>query len=296
MKWLIALCIVNCVNAAERPLSAMVDRLESRFNCKINYPSSMRYRKTNFDNFISLKKSLSKIFASESYSVTSKDGIRTVNVSEKRRNILGDFGKSRIVPVNILNSGKKILVDKKSLLLSFDENMSKFEKQEFCEKNDLQCDELSLDRSHVLVRVKRGVSKELMKNLTQKGKVKASYNHVVRTASTDLVGVNLAQVIIEDQFYDKQWGHQVINGHVGYLDQKAKLIKVVVLDTGVNLSHEDLSSSKISNRDFSDHLLTDSDNNGHGSGVIGVISASWNGKGISGLTGADTISVKVFDH
>ncbi|MCO4781911.1 MAG: S8 family serine peptidase [Candidatus Cloacimonetes bacterium] len=301
MKLIIAFLMVGAAHAANAPLSLLVNSLENRYECKIDYPEKLKYRSSNLKDFSSLEKSLSKLFHSESYTVTVKDSVKTVNVIEKSQFRLGDLGKTKVSPMTVKVGSKELKVEKNSMLLSFKKSMSLADKERFLNKNDLKFDRKSLQNNLILVRSDKDVSTDLIATISKDDNVTADFNHMVKTAGTDSIVVNLAQVDvaqidITDEFYSQQWGHQQVKGQTGYLDQKNKLIKVVVLDTGVNLSHEDLEDSNVANRDFNDTLLTDNDVNGHGTGVIGIIGAAWNGKGISGLSGAEVISVKVFDN
>lgn len=301
MKLIITFLMVGVAHAANGPLSLLVNNLEKRYECKIEFPEKLKYRSSSLTDMTSLEKSLSKIFHSESYTITVKDSVKIVNVIEKSKFKLGDLGRSTVSPVTVKRGEKELQVEKNSMLLSFKDSMSLGEREGFLNQHGLKFDRKALQNKLVLVRSSKDVSSDLLSTVSKNENVNADFNYMVKTAGTENIVVNLAQVgvaqiDITDEFYSQQWGHQQVKGQTGYLDQKNKLIKVVVLDTGVNLSHEDLVDSNVTNRDFDDTLLTDNDVNGHGTGVIGIIGAAWNGKGISGLSGAEVISVKVFDN
>ncbi|PCJ20635.1 MAG: hypothetical protein COB02_03680 [Candidatus Cloacimonadota bacterium] len=296
MRYLIIFLMCSVVESVERPLSIVVGQIETKFECKINFPEKISTRKTNVKVFVSLKKALNSLFYKESFVIQKKSGIREVKVYEKNFQKLGNLGESKIIPRKILIKGKETLVDSNSLILSFNKKLSRNKKIELLEKFNLKYDSRSLNQDNILIRTSASVEEKLIKKISNENDVRVDYNYLIKVAGNEAIAVNLAAIKVTDEFYNQQWGHQSVNGHVGYLDEKSKLIKIVVLDTGVNLSHEDLVEGKVSNRDFSDDLLVDNDNNGHGTGVVGIIGAVWNGKGISGLTGTDIISVKVFDH
>ncbi len=72
--------------------------------------------------------------------------------------------------------------------------------------------------------------------------------------------------------------------------------KVVVLDTGYNYNHPELSSSYLGGKDFVNNDNDPADDNGHGSHVAGIITADGinpNAKGVAPATGV--ISGKVLD-
>ena len=75
-------------------------------------------------------------------------------------------------------------------------------------------------------------------------------------------------------------------------------VVVAVLDTGVNIRHEDLVGRTVPGRDFVGGDADPADENGHGTAVAGVIAAgAGNGRGIAGV-GWNTrvMPVRVLDH
>ena len=101
-----------------------------------------------------------------------------------------------------------------------------------------------------------------------------------------------------DQFYDKTSG------------SKGKETVVAVVDTGIDLEHEDLRDRLWTNRsdviagrhgyDFANHDADPSDDYGHGTHCAGIIAAqAGNGKGIAGISQSSDIklmALKVLDE
>lgn len=81
----------------------------------------------------------------------------------------------------------------------------------------------------------------------------------------------------------RDWGHIPLN--LEELHQKAdgKDIKVAVLDTGCDLTHQDLKDRIIASKDFTGSRSGASDVAGHGTHCAGIISASINGVGLIGV-------------
>jgi thermitase len=85
-----------------------------------------------------------------------------------------------------------------------------------------------------------------------------------------------------DPYFDRQWALSKINMLPAADNEKARIITVAVLDTGVDASHEDLQGVVKGNICFSDSN-TSSDINGHGTHISGIIAAVGdNGIGIAG--------------
>ncbi|MEM1225106.1 MAG: S8 family serine peptidase [Planctomycetota bacterium] len=70
-------------------------------------------------------------------------------------------------------------------------------------------------------------------------------------------------------------------------------LPVVVLDTGVDRTHPDLSGRIVNGPDFVNGDSDSSDDQGHGTRVAGIIAAKRNGSGVTGLSSGQVIAVKV---
>jgi len=94
------------------------------------------------------------------------------------------------------------------------------------------------------------------------------------------------------------WGVEAINSPLlwsqGY---NGKNIKIAVMDTGVDLSHPDLQGNIHKGFNFINPNEPPLDDNGHGTMIIGIISASHNNIGITGIAPhADIYPIKVLDR
>ncbi len=103
----------------------------------------------------------------------------------------------------------------------------------------------------------------------------------------------------DDTYFNRQWGFentkQVINGVVGVEDADIDAstawdtelgnVKVAILDTGINESHQDLTGKVVGRQDFTGSLTSGTnDVYGHGSHVAGIVAANTNnGKGVAGV-------------
>ncbi|HEX5579866.1 MAG TPA: S8 family serine peptidase [Candidatus Limnocylindria bacterium] len=87
---------------------------------------------------------------------------------------------------------------------------------------------------------------------------------------------------------DPLWGNQLEQRLVRApkawdLERGSRSTIVAVVDTGVQLKHPDLSARLVSGRDFVNHDRKPADDNGHGTAVAGVIAATANSIGVTGL-------------
>ncbi len=109
-----------------------------------------------------------------------------------------------------------------------------------------------------------------------------------------------AKFVPNDPYYAFQWGNQMIRADLAW--DKANLVKksnviVAVLDTGVNINHEDLKQVTIPGIDLADDKKSTNDVVGHGTHVAGIIAGQAdNGTGISGIApNSKIMPVKVLD-
>src|SRR5882757_9067761 len=106
-----------------------------------------------------------------------------------------------------------------------------------------------------------------------------------------------------DTNWDKQWGMQAIGAPAAWAKTTGAGVKIGIVDTGVDLTHEDLAGQIV---ETTSCLQTDGnplkctgtaqDDFGHGTHVAGIAAAiKDNGKGVAGVApGARLVVAKVF--
>ena len=104
-----------------------------------------------------------------------------------------------------------------------------------------------------------------------------------------------------DPLRPRQWGLTAVHAELAWSIGTGSGAVVAVIDSGVDGSHPDLTAGMVSGKntrnDRGDYSAPDSDNNGHGTHVAGIIAArANNGKGIAGVAPeAQIMPVKVLD-
>jgi subtilisin family serine protease len=98
-----------------------------------------------------------------------------------------------------------------------------------------------------------------------------------------LVGVVPARAA-NDPGAPQQWNMAVVGAEAAWATGTGKGITVAVVDTGVNLTHEDLAARIVPGWNFVEDNATPQDDNGHGTHVAGIVGAiANNGKGVIGV-------------
>ncbi|HEY3375715.1 MAG TPA: S8 family serine peptidase [Candidatus Aquicultor sp.] len=193
--------------------------------------------------------------------------------------------------------------------------------------------------NQVLLRPKRGVTRATINKFNEQIGVKTASTNKLGVMKVSLTGSDLkkalatynasdlfeyaepnykrkaADITPNDTLYSEQWGLAKIGMPTawGVASSSSNAVKVAILDTGVDTSHEDLQGifamdpnnpsrilgkhfySDVSGRQLSDDILTD--NAGHGTHIAGIIAAvANNSKGIAGIASAAKIMpVKILD-
>lgn len=97
-----------------------------------------------------------------------------------------------------------------------------------------------------------------------------------------------------DSYYSKQWALPLMHVPEGWslLAPSDNMVKVAVIDTGVDLHHPDLSAYILPGKDYIDQDDSPLDLHGHGTHVSGIIAAEANNAmGIAGLRGPANIQI-----
>jgi subtilisin family serine protease len=102
-----------------------------------------------------------------------------------------------------------------------------------------------------------------------------------------------------DAEWPEQWGLRLTGiSQAWQLAPPAQNVVVAVIDTGVDATHPDLQGVVVPGYDFINQTATPNDDEGHGTGVAGVIAARTDNRiGIAGICGGCRIMpVKALDH
>ena len=105
---------------------------------------------------------------------------------------------------------------------------------------------------------------------------------------------------LQNPLYSEQWSLQHFNIpelQAGIDDEQLKQITVAVLDSGIDLQHEDLLDALVKGYDFVDNDEDPTDELGHGTHVSGIIGATNNDKGILGVaSGVRIMPVRILNN
>ncbi len=110
--------------------------------------------------------------------------------------------------------------------------------------------------------------------------------------------VHIADVIPSDPDWGLQYGLPAIRAPQGWqITTGSSSVIIAIVDTGISLSHPDLSAKIVSGWDFVNNDSIADDDEGHGTHVAGIAAAETNnGTGVAGVSwGALLMPVKVLD-
>jgi subtilisin family serine protease len=101
---------------------------------------------------------------------------------------------------------------------------------------------------------------------------------------------------VNDPAFDRQWGMQLIGAPAAWDRATGAGVTIAVVDTGVDLGHEDLAPQLVPGINVVSPGQPPQDDYGHGTHVAGIAAAAKdNGRGVAGTApGAKIMPVKVF--
>ena len=101
-----------------------------------------------------------------------------------------------------------------------------------------------------------------------------------------------------DEHFDLLWGLQKVRAEQAWAKGKGSGAIIAIVDTGVDLQHEDLKGAFVAGRDFVDDDNDPDDENGHGTHVAGIAAARANNSlGVAGVAPqAKIMPIRVLDE
>jgi serine protease len=108
----------------------------------------------------------------------------------------------------------------------------------------------------------------------------------------------LSSITPNDRYFSDQWNLRLIRVPEAWsMTKGSDIITIAVIDSGVDLSHEDLQGIFVPGYDFVENDNIPQDDRGHGTHVVGIIAALTNNKGVAGVTWGQNVKImplKVF--
>ena len=170
------------------------------------------------------------------------------------------------------------------LLVTYKKDASKQAKEEAPKKvgGKVEKDFPEIEVQHVSVpEVKNEKAQEArQKALKQK---KEDLEQAPDVEAIDYNYVRRGTMVPSDPRYGEQWGFPKINApHAWHTTQGSAGIRVAILDTGINMTHEDLTGKVVAQWNFVGNNADATDDRGHGTHVAGTVAAHTNNKDASG--------------
>ncbi len=113
---------------------------------------------------------------------------------------------------------------------------------------------------------------------------RSRWARLAEVVSVETDGVVSVDWIPPDPLWAKQWEQRQVRAQRAWdLERGDRTTIVAVVDTGVQLNHPDLAVRLVPGRDFVNNDGRPADDNGHGTSVAGVIAATANSIGVTGM-------------
>jgi thermitase len=114
--------------------------------------------------------------------------------------------------------------------------------------------------------------------------VMAAFAHNPHVERVEVDGTLAATFVPPDPLWSNQWEQRQVRANRAWNYERGNWQTVIaVVDTGVQLTHPDLEDRLVEGYDFIHHDRRPGDDNGHGTSVAGIIAATANSIGISGM-------------
>ncbi|HEX9682558.1 MAG TPA: S8 family serine peptidase [Acidimicrobiales bacterium] len=124
---------------------------------------------------------------------------------------------------------------------------------------------------------------------------------IVAAAATAMAAMSTTPVVAvtsNDPLVELQWNLDKVGADAGWAETAGSGMIIAIVDTGVDLDHEDLRDQIVAGRDFVDDDDDPSDEHGHGTHVAGIAAAAkGNGLGVASVAPAARIMpIRVLDE
>jgi subtilisin family serine protease len=127
--------------------------------------------------------------------------------------------------------------------------------------------------------------------------VRGRWAATAEVAQVETDGLLAVDWLPPDPLWNKQWEQRQVRAPKAWgLERGTYATVVAVVDTGVQLNHPDLSARLVSGYDFVNHDARPNDDNGHGTSVAGIVAATANSLGVTGMCmHCDVMPLKALD-
>ena len=119
---------------------------------------------------------------------------------------------------------------------------------------------------------------------TASANARSRWSRLAEVVSVETDGLVAVDWVPPDPLWTNQWEQRQVRAQKAWdLERGARTTIVAVVDTGVQQKHPDLVVRLVPGRDFVNSDAIPADDNGHGTAVAGVIAATANSIGVTGM-------------